>query len=103
VNPSQKPYGGQNIQTVKNTVSTAASMMMYGSMMMSHVVVGIVGMTGQKNWWKNMSENDEPTVPVSELRPIIEEFDKQRTGNYDVDRAFERAAERLKELMEEYE
>jgi len=47
---------------------------------------------------------EEPgRVPVGELRELAKEWDKQRTGNYEVDKAYERAAERLTEVIEDYE
>ena len=42
-------------------------------------------------------------VPVGELRTLADEWEKQRTGNRDVDQSFERAAERLREVIDRYE
>jgi len=39
-------------------------------------------------------------VPKEDLRELIGEWRKQRTGNHDTDKAFERAADRLEELIE---
>jgi hypothetical protein len=45
----------------------------------------------------------EESVPIEELQALVEEWEKQRTGDYDIDKAFERAAERLQAVIEGYE
>jgi len=57
-----------------------------------------------------MSENDEPMVPVSELRPIIEDFredqaqcDLPRSGLTNEGVIFKKCADKVEELVKEYE
>jgi hypothetical protein len=57
-----------------------------------------------------MSENDEPMVPVSELRPIIEDFredqaqcDLPRSGLTNEGVIFKECADKVEELVEKYE
>lgn len=50
-----------------------------------------------------MSENDEPTVPVSDLRALVEQWSNTNTDPTLYRDSLSRAVDELEELVEKYE